>query len=117
MRLKWRLGFLFIAAIEIPLLLWGSTALAAPPDILLYAGGIVALGLTAILLVRPLLFVLMIVWLGGIVGSAWYFLRFLPPTAALGVGATLSTIAAAVGKPLVSRVLGLVLRQRLWIRH
>ncbi len=50
-------------------------------------------------------------------GAAWYLVRFLPPTAALGVGATLSTIASAVGAPLVSRTLAFVLRQRLWIRH
>src|SRR2546427_12825059 len=86
MRWKWRLGFLVIAALEIPFVLWISTAMAAPPEILLYAGGILALVLMAMLLVRPLLFTFLIVWLGGVMGSAWYFVRFLPPTAALGVG-------------------------------
>src|SRR5881397_326470 len=117
MRWKWRVGFLLIAALEIPFLLWISTAMAAPPEILLYAGGILALVLMAMLLVRPLLFTFLIVWLGGVMGSAWYFVRFLPPTAALGVGATLSTVVSAVGAPVVSRAFGLVLRQRLWIRH
>ena len=71
----------------------------------------------AMLLVRPLLFMLLIVWLGGLMGSAWYFVRFLPPTAALGLGATLSTIVSAVGAPLGFRTLKFVVRQRLWIRH
>src|SRR5438093_12376705 len=97
MRWKWRLGFLLIAALEIPFLLWISTAMVAPPEILLYTGGILALVLMAMLLVRPLLFMLLIVWLGGLMGSAWYFVRFLPPTAALGLGASLSTIDAPVG--------------------
>src|SRR6058998_2077529 len=117
MRWKWRLGFLLIAALEIPFLLWISTAMAAPPEILLYAGGILALVLMAMLLVRPLLFMLLIVWLGGLMGSAWYFVRFLPPTAALGLGATLSTIVSAVGAPLGFRTLKFVPRERLWIRH
>lgn len=117
MRWKWRLGFLLIAALEIPLLLWLSTAMAAPPEILLYAGGILGLVLMAMLLVRPLLFTVFIVWLGGLMGSAWYFVRFLPPTAALGLGATVSTVVSAVGAPLVFRTLNFVVRQRLWIRH
>jgi len=117
MRWKWRLGFFVIAALEIPFLLWISTTMAAPPEILLYAGGILALVMMAMLLVRPLLFTFLIVWLGGVVGSAWYFVRYLPPTAALGLGATVSTVASAVGAPVVSRAFGLVLRQRLWIRH
>src|SRR6266571_6342697 len=117
MRWKWRLGFLLIAALEIPFLLWISTAMAAPPEVLLYAGGILGLVLMAMLLVRPLLFMLLIVWLGGLMGSAWYFVRFLPPTAALGLGATLSTIVSAVGAPLGFRTLKFVVRQRLWIRH
>src|SRR5256712_7877524 len=107
MRWKWRLGFLVIAALEIPFVLWISTAMAAPPEILLYAGGILALVLMAMLLVRPLLFTFLIVWLGGVMGSAWYFVRFLPPTAALGVGATLSTVVSAVGAPLASPAFGL----------
>src|SRR5881409_3935408 len=117
MRWKWRLGFLLIAALEVPLLLWISTAMAAPPEILLYAGGILALVLMAMLLVRPLLFTVLIVWFGGLMGSAWYFVRFLPPTAALGLGATVSTVVSAVGAPLVFRTLNFVVRQRLWIRH
>ncbi len=117
MRWKWRLGFLLIAALEIPFLLWISTATGAPPEILLYAGGILGLVLMAMLLVRPFLFTLLIIWVGGLLGSAWYFVRFLPPTAALGLGATLSTIVSVVGAPLVFRTLNFVLRQRVWIRH
>ncbi len=79
MRWKWRLGFLVIALLEIPFVLWISTAMAAPPEILLYAGGILALVLLAMLLVRPLLFTFLIVWLGGVVGSAWYFVRLSAP--------------------------------------
>src|SRR3989442_13497362 len=54
-------GFPVIAALEIPFVLWISTAMAAPPEILLYAGGILALVLMAMLLVRPLLFTFLIV--------------------------------------------------------
>ncbi|TLZ97367.1 MAG: hypothetical protein E6J97_08110 [Methanobacteriota archaeon] len=117
MRWKWRLGLLLIAALEVPLLLWISTAMGAPPELLLYAGGILALVLMAMLLVRPLFFTFLVVWLGGLMGSAWYFVRFLPPTAALGLGATVSTVLSAVGAPVLSRALGVILRQRLWIRH
>ena len=117
MRWKWRLGPIVIAVLEIPFLLWISTAMAAPPEILLYAGGILALVLIAMLLVRPLLFMLLIVWFGGVVGSSWYFVRFLPPTVALGLGATASTVVSAVGAPVVSRAFGFILRRRLWIRH
>src|SRR5256885_5166937 len=117
MRWKWRLGLLGIAGLEVPLVLWISTAIGASPEILLYAGGILALVLMAMLLVRPLFFTFLIVWLGGLMVSAWYLVRFLPATAALGLGATVSTVLSAVGAPGVSRVLGVVLRQRLWIRH
>src|SRR3989449_7619637 len=117
MRWKWRLGFLVIAVLEIPFVLWISTAMAAPPEILLYAGGILALVLMAMLLVRPLFFTFLVVWLGGLMGSAWYLVRFLPPTAALGLGATLSTSVSAAGGPVPSRPPGFVLCQRLWIRH
>ncbi len=54
MRWKWRLGLLVIAGLEVPLLLWISTTMSAPPDVLLYAGGILTLVLMAMLLVRPL---------------------------------------------------------------
>ncbi len=117
MRWKWWLGLLLIAGLEVPLLLWISTAMGAAPEILLYAAGILALVLMAMLLVRPLLFTFLVVWLLGLMGSAWYFVRFLPPTAALGLGATLTTILSMVVAPLLSRTLRFVLRQRLWIRH
>src|SRR5207249_1953292 len=70
MRWKWRLGLLLIAALEIPFLLWISTAMAAPPEILLYAGSILGVTLIATLLARPLLFTLLVAWLGGLMGSA-----------------------------------------------
>src|SRR2546426_1670878 len=117
MRWKWRLGLLGIAGLEVPLLLWISTAMGASPEILLYAGGILALVLMAMLLVRPLFFTFLVVWLGGLMGSAWYLVRFLPPTPALRLGATLSTVVSAVGAPVLARAPGFVLRQGLWIRH
>src|SRR2546428_13916954 len=117
MRWKWRLGVQPVAAPAIPLLMWISTAMGAPPEPLLYAGGILGLVLMAMLLVQPLFFTFLVVWLGGLMGSAWYLVRFLPPTAALGLGATLSTVVSAVGATVLSRALGFVLRQRLWIRH
>src|SRR3989442_2326394 len=114
MRWKWRLGLLLIAALEIPLLLWISTAMGAPPELLLYAGGILALVLMAMLLVRPLFFTFLVVWLGGLMGSAWDLVRFLPPTAELGLGATLSTVVSPRGFPRPFRSLGFGLRHRLW---
>src|SRR5947199_6949371 len=73
MRWKWRVGFLLIAGLEIPFLLWISTAMAAPPEILLYAGGILTLVLMAMLLVWALLVMLLVVMLGARIVSAWYF--------------------------------------------
>src|SRR5207249_7100886 len=70
MRWKWRVGFLLIAALEIPFPLWVSTAMAAPPEIPLYAGGILPLVLMAMPLVQPLLFILLSVWVGGPMGAA-----------------------------------------------
>jgi hypothetical protein len=110
MRWKWRLGLLLIAAVEALFLFWVSQVLGAPPEVILYAGGILALVLIAMLALRPFFFVMLGGWLGGAVAGAWYFLRYLPPEFALGLGATLSTVAAAVGFPLVSRTLGFVLR-------
>src|SRR2546426_12675360 len=78
---KWRLGLLLIAALEGPLLLWVFTAMHAPPELLLCAGGILALVLMAMLLVRPLFFTFLVVWVGGLMGAAWDFVRVLPPTA------------------------------------
>src|SRR5437867_12945052 len=64
MRWKWRGGFLLIAAPEIPLLLWISSAMAAPPENLLYAGGILPLALMRMLLRPALFFRLLLLWLG-----------------------------------------------------
>src|SRR2546428_9544066 len=114
MRWKWRLGLLVIAGLEVPLLLWISTAMGAPPEILLYAGGILALVLMALLLVRPLFFSFLVVWLGGPIGSAWYVVRFLPPTAALGIGATPFTVGSAAGAAVLFPAIRLVPPQRLW---
>src|SRR2546425_8055204 len=82
MRWKWRLGFLAIAGLEVPLLLWTSTAMGASPEILLYAGGILALVLMAMLLVRPLFFTFLVGWLRRLMGSALDLLRFPPPAPA-----------------------------------
>src|SRR2546428_2686632 len=105
MRWKWRLGLLVIAGLEVPLVLWISTAMGASPEILLYAGGILALVLMAMLLVRPLFFTFFVVWLVGPMGSACVFGPFLPPTAALGSAATLSTVVSAVGASVLSPAL------------
>ncbi|TLZ69204.1 MAG: hypothetical protein E6K09_01190 [Methanobacteriota archaeon] len=117
MRWKWRLGLLLIAAVEVPFLFWISQVLGAPPEVILYTGGILALVLIAMLVLRPFFFVILGGWLGGAVAGAWYFLRYLPPGFALGLGATLSTIGAAVGFPLVSRTLGFVLRRGWLLRR
>jgi hypothetical protein len=117
MRWKWRLGLLSTAAVEIPLLLWVTEVFGAPPEIVLYAGGILAVVLLAMLALRPFLFAILTGWLGGVVASSWYFLRYLPPGFALGLGATLSSIAAAVGFPVASRTLGFVLRRGSLLRR
>ena len=117
MRWKWRLGLLLIAAVEVPFLFWISQVLEAPPEVILYAGGTLALVLIAMLALRPFFFVILGGWLGGAVAGAWYFLRYLPPGFALGLGATLSTIGAAVGFPLVSRTLGFALRRGWLLRR
>lgn len=117
MRWKWRLGLLLIAGVEVPFLFWISQVPGARPDVILYAGGILALALFAMLALRPFFFVILGGWLGGAVAAAWYFLRYLPPGFALGLGATLSTLAAAVGFPVASRALGFVLRRGWLLRR
>src|SRR2546428_6671763 len=111
MRWKWWLGLLLIAAVEVPFLFWISQVLEAPPEVILYAGGILALILIAMLALRPFFFVILGGGLGGALAGPWYFLRYLPPGFALGLVATLSTVAAAVGFPLVSRTLRFVPRR------
>src|SRR3989442_7119951 len=106
-----------MAAVEAPFLFWISQVLGAPPEVILYSGGILALVLIAMLALRPFFFVLLGGWLGGAVAGAWYFLRYLPPGFALGLGATLSTVGAAVGLPLVSRTLGFVIRRGWFLRR
>lgn len=117
MRWKWRLGLLLTAAVEVPLLLWVSEAFGAPLEVVLYAGGILTVILMATLATRPLLFAILTGWLGGVVASSWYFLQYVPPGFALGFGATLSSIAAAVGFPVVSRTLRFALRHGLVLRR
>jgi hypothetical protein len=117
MRWKWRLGLLLIAAVEAPFLFWTSQVLGAPPEIILYAGGVVALVLLAMLALRPFFFVILGGWLGGAVTAAWYFLRYVPPGFALGLGATLSTVGAAVGFPVISRGFGFVVRRGWLLRR
>ena len=111
MRWKWRLGLLLIAAVEGPLLLWISTVMQEPAEIVLYAGVVLAAVLVTMLIVRPLLFGIMGAWLGGIAGAAWYFVRYLPPAVALGFGAILSTLVCAIGAPFYFRGLGFLLRR------
>lgn len=113
MRWKWRIGLFLTVAIEVPFLLWIGVALGQPPEIVLYAGGILTLVLIAMLLMRPFLFGMVSLWLGGVLGASWYFLQYVPPAFALGLGATLSSIVSAIGAPLARRGLGLVLRRRL----
>jgi len=67
--------------------------------------------LFGMLVLRPTLFALAGLWLVGITGSGLYFMRYLPPTLALGLGSILSTLACSVGLPLYRRALGLVLRR------
>lgn len=100
------------AVVEAPFLLWIAIAMHEPPEIVFYAGGILTLVLIAMLLVRPFLFGMLSLWLGGVLGASWYFLRYLPPAFALGLGATLSSIVCAIGAPLARRALSLVLRRR-----
>src|SRR2546430_17275760 len=70
MRWKWRLGLLLIAALEVPLLLWISPAMGAPPKLFLYAGGILALVLVWMLLGRPPFFTFLGGWRRGRIGAA-----------------------------------------------
>src|SRR5207249_10955605 len=62
MRWKWRLGLRLIAALEVPLLLWISTAMGAPPGILRDAGGILAPVLMAMPLLRAPLVLFPVEW-------------------------------------------------------
>ncbi len=111
MRWKWRLGLLLMALIEIPILLWAAAVAGIPLDILLYLAGILTVVFLVLLALRPILFGITGVWLGGIAVSAWYFLRFLSPGIALAFGAILSTLACAVGSPVYFRTLAFVLRR------
>lgn len=111
MRWKWKLGLLLLFAIESPLLVWGGLVLRLPTEALGYLATILTALLLAMLALRPMFFALVGLWLVGIAGSAVYFLRYLPPSLALGLGAILSTVGCSVGLPVYRRALGLILRR------
>jgi hypothetical protein len=111
MRWKWKLGLLFVAALEGPILAWGSLVLKLPTETLAYLAAIVTTVLFGVLVLRPTFFILMGLWLVGIAGSGLYFLRYLPPTFALGLGSIVSTLGCAVGLPAYRRAIGFVLRR------
>jgi len=112
MRWKWKLRLLAIGAVEIPILLWTGIVLRLPTDLLAYLAGILTALLVAMLLFRPILFVLAGAWLLGSAGSAAYLLRYLPPTLAFGVGSVLSTVVCAIGAPALRWVPRLLLRRQ-----
>jgi hypothetical protein len=111
MRWKWKLGLLLIGAMEIPFLVWGGLVLRLPGEALDYLAAILSALLVGMLALRPSLFAVVGLWLLGIGGSAAYFLRYLSPSVALGLGSVLSTIACVVGLPFYRRVMGIVLRR------
>ena len=112
MRWRWKIGLLLISAVEIPVLLWAGVVMEVPREILVYAGGIIAVVLLAILAFRPLLFGLIAAWLAGVVGSAWYFRGYVSSAVALALGAIPATIGGGIVWPFSSRILRFVLRRR-----
>lgn len=111
MRWKWKLRLFMVGAVEIPILLWTGVILRLPTEVVASLAGVLTALLVAMLLFRPILFVLMGVWLLGSVGSAAYFLRYLPPMLALGAGSVLSTVACAIGAPALRWIPRLLLRR------
>ncbi len=111
MRWKWKLGLVLIGAMEIPFLAWGGLVLHLPGEALGYLAAFLSALLVGMLALRPSLFAILGLWLLGIAGSAGYFLRYLPPSFALGLGSVLSTIGCVVGLPFYRRVIGVVLRR------
>jgi hypothetical protein len=111
MRWKWKLGLLLLVAMESPILAWGGIFLKFPAETLGYLAAILTALLFGMLVLRPTLFALAGLWLVGIAGSGLYFLQYLPPTLAIGLGSIVSTLACSVGLPLYRRALGLVLRR------
>ena len=112
MRWKWKLGVLLVVAMETPLLAWGGLVLHLPPEALGYLATILTALLFAMLALRPMFFAFAGLWLLGIAGSSVYFLRYLPPSFAIGLGTILSTVGCSVGLPVYRRALGLILRRR-----
>ena len=111
MRWKWKFGLLLVVVMESPILAWGGLFLHLPAEGVGYLAAILTALLFGMLVLRPTLFALAGLWLVGITGSGLYFMRYLPPTLALGLGSILSTLACSVGLPLYRRALGLVLRR------
>lgn len=111
MRWKWKLGLLLLVATEGPILAWGGIVLKLPAETLAYLAAIFTTVLFGVLVLRPTLFVLLGLWLVGIAGSGLYFLRYLPPTLALGLGSVLSTLGCAIGLPVYRRAIGFVFRR------
>ncbi|TLZ92720.1 MAG: hypothetical protein E6K04_03855 [Methanobacteriota archaeon] len=111
MRWKWKFGLLLVVAMESPILAWGGLFLHLPAEGVGYLAAILTALLFGMLVLRPTLFALAGLWLVGIAGSGLYFMRYLPPTVALGFGSILSTLACSVGLPLYRRALGFVLRR------
>ncbi len=111
MRWKWKLGLVLIGAMEIPLLAWGGLVLHLSGEALGYLAAFLSALLVGMLALRPSSFAIVGLWLLGIAGSAGYFLRYLPPSFALGLGSVLSTVGCVVGLPFYRRVIGVVLRR------
>lgn len=111
MRWKWRVGLVVIGVLEVPVLLWAWTVMHTSPAILAYAAAILATGLVAMLAVRPILFGLVGAWVAGVAGGAWYFLRFVPPAAALALGAVLATLGCAIIRPVYRNTARILLRR------
>src|SRR2546430_16807201 len=111
MRWKWKLGFLLLVAMESPILAWGGIVLRLPAEALGYLAAILTALLMGMFVLLPTLFALACLWLVGIAGSRLYFLRYLPPSLALGLGSVLSTLPCSVGLHLLPRDLGIAFRR------
>jgi hypothetical protein len=112
MRWKWKLGSLLIIVMEVPVLAFGGIVLHLPIDALAYLAAFLSALLFGMLALRPMMFAVVGLWLLGIAGSAGYFLRYVSPTVALGLGSILSTMACAVGLPVYKRALLVVFRRQ-----
>src|SRR5437660_8030010 len=93
MRWKWKLGLLLVVAMESPILAWGGLFLHLPAEGVGYLAAILTALLFGMLVLRPTLFALAGLWLVGIAASGLYFMRYLRPTLALGLGSIPPTLA------------------------